>query len=465
MNEKNAHTPLVEPWDEPDTRLPGVYDDLSNADYHGGPGISKSGLDLIEKAPSTYRYAMDNSAEREETAAMRIGTAVHAAILEPELFATDYCRALRRQDVPDAIDDRAVLAEMVEEVNAKHRAAHPDAIQGTEELVEAIKALNATRKPKLSTAGKKAELVDRVIAEINEGDVTEHETLSSMSATDLKAIIQEENENRPGHLSTSGDRKKLAQALRDEGQEVELWAEVCDAYEKANGRTYILGASVSRHDMAAWLNANGVEVELWSDLQAQWLENNADKIALKEEEYAQVTAMRDAALAHPSASKVLRKAGMAEQSVYWTDGETGELCRCRPDWWVPSAGIVGDVKTTDDASPDGFGQSIKKWRYHVQHPMYLDGCNQAIEQAGLDYPEQRYFVFIAIEKKPPYNVGVYVLDDDSVAVGRAEYRGNLQTYAACRQNGEWPGFSDAIDTVSLPEWYIRRALPHLVERA
>lgn len=463
MNVKNTQAP-AEPWDEPDTRQPGVYGDLSNAEYHGGPGISKSGLDLMDKAPATYRYVTDNPKDREETPAMRIGTAVHAAILEPDMFAATYCRALRRQDVPEAIDDREVLVELVEQVNAERRAAHPNAIQGTEELVERTKAFNETRLPKLSSGGAKAALVERIVSEV-EGYAERGAELEDMKAGELKEIVQAENERRPGHLSASGDRKKLAEQLRAEGEEVVLWPEVCDAYEKEHGRTYTMGTSASRHDMAAWLNANGVEVHLWSDVQAQWLENNADKIALKEDEYDQVIAMRNAAFAHPSASKVLRKPGLAEQSVYWADPETGELCRCRPDFWAAEAGIVADVKTTDDASPEGFGQSIKKWRYHVQHPMYLDGCNQAIEQAGLDLPEQRYFVFIAIEKKPPYNVGAYVLDDDSVSVGRAEYRGNLQTYAACRQNDEWPGFADAIETVSLPEWYIRRALPHLATRA
>lgn len=59
---------------------------ISNADYHRHPSISKSGLDLIARSPAHYFYA----ARREATRAMEIGTAVHAAILEPERFASQY---------------------------------------------------------------------------------------------------------------------------------------------------------------------------------------------------------------------------------------------------------------------------------------------------------------------------------------------------------------------------------------
>ena len=71
----------------------GVYDGLSNAQYHGGPGDSKSGLDLIHRSPLHYKAARDareSGEEREETAAQRIGTALHALILEPEVFAANY---------------------------------------------------------------------------------------------------------------------------------------------------------------------------------------------------------------------------------------------------------------------------------------------------------------------------------------------------------------------------------------
>lgn len=63
-----------------------ITTDLTNEQYHAHDSISKSGLDLIARSPAHYRYAEQRTATR----AMVIGSAVHAAILEPELFASQY---------------------------------------------------------------------------------------------------------------------------------------------------------------------------------------------------------------------------------------------------------------------------------------------------------------------------------------------------------------------------------------
>ena len=63
-----------------------ITTDLSNADYHVHDSISKSGLDLIARSPAHFRY----QEKREPTRAMVIGSALHAAVLEPELFASQY---------------------------------------------------------------------------------------------------------------------------------------------------------------------------------------------------------------------------------------------------------------------------------------------------------------------------------------------------------------------------------------
>lgn len=67
---------------------PVIYDDISNADYHKGPGLSASGLKLLARSPAHFKYSL-----REETPAMKRGTAVHTAVFEPERFFLEYIAA------------------------------------------------------------------------------------------------------------------------------------------------------------------------------------------------------------------------------------------------------------------------------------------------------------------------------------------------------------------------------------
>lgn len=69
---------------------PGIYRGVSNDAYHGGPGHSKSGLDLIRKSPAHLRNARNNPGSRAPTASQRLGSAFHALVLEPEVFAKSY---------------------------------------------------------------------------------------------------------------------------------------------------------------------------------------------------------------------------------------------------------------------------------------------------------------------------------------------------------------------------------------
>lgn len=63
-----------------------ITTELTNEQYHANSAISKSGLDLIARSPAHWFY----QEKREPTRAMIIGSALHAAILEPELFAEQY---------------------------------------------------------------------------------------------------------------------------------------------------------------------------------------------------------------------------------------------------------------------------------------------------------------------------------------------------------------------------------------
>ena len=69
---------------------PGYYTGLSNDAYHQGAGISKSQLDLIHKSPALFQWAKAAPEDEEKKTALNVGDAVHAILLEPERFQTDY---------------------------------------------------------------------------------------------------------------------------------------------------------------------------------------------------------------------------------------------------------------------------------------------------------------------------------------------------------------------------------------
>ena len=68
---------------------------LTNEEYHAHPAISRSGLGLIQRSPRHFweRYLNPDHVPGEPTPAMRFGTAVHTAVLEPELFDQQYALA------------------------------------------------------------------------------------------------------------------------------------------------------------------------------------------------------------------------------------------------------------------------------------------------------------------------------------------------------------------------------------
>jgi len=97
-----------------------------------------------------------------------------------------------------------------------------------------------------------------------------------------------------------------------------------------------------------------------------------------------------------------------------------------------------DLKTTKDASFFGFSRSVHDFRYDVQNAFYIDGlraCGAHCEG----------FVFIAIEKEPPYLCACYTLPADWVRIGRIKYRRALATYAECKKADQWPGLEPLRD--------------------
>jgi exodeoxyribonuclease VIII len=180
---------------------------------------------------------------------------------------------------------------------------------------------------------------------------------------------------------------------------------------------------------------------------AAFVEEHKGKTILTDEQYQTCLQVRDAVYRHPVASGLLRQAGQSEQTFYAIDSETGELIKCRLDRLPDSGAMILDVKTTDDASPGGFARSCANFRYPVQSAWYKDVLDAAVG----GHPED--FVFIAVEKSPPYAIGVYFVDYTDEQRGRLAARRDLQRIVNAKRANYWPDYGAEIRPLQMPTWW------------
>lgn len=168
-----------------------------------------------------------------------------------------------------------------------------------------------------------------------------------------------------------------------------------------------------------------------------FLKKAKDKTIISSTDFKTICDMKDSILKHPFAP-ILLKEGVSEQTVIWRDDETEIICKCRPDR-VPSGdkGVLVDLKTTNDASEKAFTHAVINYGYARQAAFYMDGITKA---TGMTFDA---FVFIVVEKEPPYRVEVYELDMEFIGWGYEKYKELLRLEKQCRQNGRYPHYQNA----------------------
>lgn len=170
-----------------------------------------------------------------------------------------------------------------------------------------------------------------------------------------------------------------------------------------------------------------------------FLVENIDKDVICQDDYYIMLAMADVVNRHDLASKLL--AGKHEQSFFWTDPDTGERCKVRPDCMTEYDGqlYLVDYKTTDSCAGSDFERSVRKYGYDFQAGMYTEGVfANTFERYG--------FKFIAQEKKPPYAVRVYDCSEEFIQQGYDKFREYIGIYHQCKTSGIWYGYEGPDNT-------------------
>lgn len=190
------------------------------------------------------------------------------------------------------------------------------------------------------------------------------------------------------------------------------------------------------------------ENKKWKDAKVS---ENSGRTLLTTEIWEQLHDMAKALQTYEGFAFILRD-GIAEESFF---GEfDGMPVRVRPDY-LTQFGIV-DLKTTTDASPEGFGKIIANSKYHVQAALYSDVIAAF---TGEVLP----FFFLAQEKTAPFVAQMYLVPEWLIEQGRYEYREALHSLRIARETDVWTAYQgeeerDGIRDVVFPRWAVREVL-------
>jgi hypothetical protein len=178
----------------------------------------------------------------------------------------------------------------------------------------------------------------------------------------------------------------------------------------------------------------------------EWLEfakANANKTILKRDEYDLCMQMAEAVRANWVAAELIN-GGIIERPICWTDPTTGLLCKAKPD--IVTDDAVIDLKTTTNIDGRVFGALAARMGYHQQLAHYDEGV-RAIYRG-----KRRRRIIIAVETKPPHDVGVFEIGPDDCYAADCDVAELLTKVKACFDAKRWPGRYGDIQALQIPAW-------------
>ena len=166
-----------------------------------------------------------------------------------------------------------------------------------------------------------------------------------------------------------------------------------------------------------------------------------DKQWLAPADYDLILEMAGSALDNPVLRHYMADIDQVVEGTGYFEME-GAKCKVRPDLYIPGAGVVIDLKSTQDASNRGFTKSVRQFGYLFQACWYM----HALRLLG-EKPKQ--FVFIAVEKTAPYATAAYTIKESDINKQFSNMERACQLWATCQSSGIWPGYSDMVETLDL----------------
>lgn len=155
---------------------------------------------------------------------------------------------------------------------------------------------------------------------------------------------------------------------------------------------------------------------------------------------------------HEAARKLIFGLGESEVPIRGVDRSTGILLRCKLDRMTLTNDtvVISDIKTTTDASPKAFANTIARYGYHRQAAFYSQ-----LSERLTGKPAEFYFV--AVETGVVPRVEVYQIEEDALLAGERELfdadTGLLPRLAESLATNNWrPSHYGKVLSIGLPRW-------------
>ena len=175
-----------------------------------------------------------------------------------------------------------------------------------------------------------------------------------------------------------------------------------------------------------------------------------------EDLFDQAVGMGTSIIANPTAYQMFKDCTHREESIYVTLRMNGIMrkIRIRPDAYGPNFYI--SLKTTKDASPNGFVREANNYMYALSEALYYDIISQVMKSITQGY-------IIAVESAKPYNCAVYdILADPSfLDYGRYLYKRAIKIITDTTSTGHRQGYEyfhpegKSVFSLGVPEYALK----------
>ena len=176
-----------------------------------------------------------------------------------------------------------------------------------------------------------------------------------------------------------------------------------------------------------------------------WKAENKNKTIITAE-FAEDLKLIEKEFLNSAAAQYYEAEGDIEQSFFWDITGNDRGGKCRPDWISKDRKTIVDLKTTVSAERKSFQRSVMNYGYHISAAWYMWG----VELATGIKPEE--FIWVAIEKKAPFGIGVYKADTELLQYGSELCEEALIKINKCERTNVYSDYTNGVELMGLPPW-------------